>query len=211
MDAIPQTLLFIGIVPAIILLYISLKGYEGLYKERTMYVMFIAGIVAGVISIILEYSTLQVGLIALILFPLIEQMFKTVILNLRRYQEKKATPIYGLSLGVGFGSVFTPYYIIITSMNTNDNNTIYLALVASIAIIILHGATGVLIGFGVYKTELMKYFLMATLLYMPVIITANIQYASIAVLIYSIIVYWYVTTTILPEIKSKKRKRTAKA
>jgi len=197
--------------PALILLYISLKGYEGIYKERTIYVMFILGIIAGVLSIILEYSTLQVGLIAIILFPLIEQMFKTVILNMRRYQKKKATPIYGLSLGVGFGSVFAPYYIIITSMNTNDNTALYLALIASVSIIILHGATGVLIGFGVYKTELMKYFLMATLFYIPVIITANIQYASIAVLVYSIIVYWYVTTQILPEIKSKKRKRATKS
>lgn len=211
MDAIPQTLLFIGIVPALVLLYISLKGYEGIYKERTIYVMFIIGIVAGVISIILEYSTLQVGFLAIILFPLIEQMFKTIILNLRRYQEKRSTPIYGLSLGVGFGSVFTPYYIIITAMNTSENISLYFALIASVAIIILHGATGILIGFGVYKTELIKYFIIATLLYLPITLTSTIQYASIAVLLYSIIVYWYVTTKILPGIKSKSRKRSKKS
>ena len=168
MDVLPQTMLFLGIIPALVLLYISLKKYDGMYKEKTMFIMFIGGIMAGVLSIIVEYSTLGVGFLAIILFPVLEQMFKTIILNMRRYQNKKEAVLYGLSLGLGFGSVFTPYYVIVTSLHYDDVNALYLALIASIGIIILHGATGILIGYGVYKSNLKKYFIIATLLYVPV-------------------------------------------
>jgi len=210
MDVLPQTMLFLGIIPALILLYISLKRYDGMYKEKTMFIMFIGGIIAGVLSIIVEYSTLQVGFLAIILFPILEQMFKTIILNMRRYQNKKEAVLYGLSLGLGFGSVFTPYYIITTSLYHNDFYSLLIALIASIGIIILHGATGVLIGYGVYTSNLIKFFIFATLLYMPVIITSSIKYSAFIVIPYSLIVYWYATMKIMPNIlkESKKGSKT---
>lgn len=206
MDVLPQTMLFLGVIPALVLLYFSLKKYDGMYKEKTMFIMFIGGIVTGVLSIIMEYSTLQVGFLAIVLFPILEQMFKTVILNMRRYQNKKEAVLYGLSLGLGFGSVFTPYYIIVTSLYYDDINILYLALVASIGIIILHGATGVLIGYGVYTSKLVKYFLIATLLYLPVPLTSSIKYSSIALIPYGLVVYWYSTMKIMPKILEKRKK-----
>ena len=46
----PQASLFLGIIPALILLYISLKGYEGHYKDKTIFLTFIIGIVLGFIA-----------------------------------------------------------------------------------------------------------------------------------------------------------------
>lgn len=212
MDVIPQALLFLGIIPALILLFVSLKGYDEFYKEKTMFIMFIAGIIAGVISIVIESLTSnQIPLIAVFtIYPFLEQLIKTVILNLRRFQEKKETPIYGLSLGVGFGSVFTPYLMIVTS-ETNYHNIFYLAFAASLGIIIIHGATGVLIGYGVYSSKLTKYLITAVVLTIPVPIFFIIPYAALALVPYALIIYWYSTMNIMPNIKIKSRKRTKKS
>ena len=200
-------MLFLGIIPALILLYITLKDYEGMYKDKTMFLMFIIGIITGVLAIILEYITIVVGVIALLLFPILEQMFKTIVLNMPRFHKKPETAIYGLSIGLGFGSVFTPYYVIISSLNDGNIDMLILALIASIGIILLHGATGVLIGYGVYSSKLTKYFIFSVLLYVPIPLTSAVQYSSIGIIPYGLIVYWYVTTKIMPDIKSKKRRK----
>lgn len=211
MDTLPQAMLFLGIIPALLLIYISLKGYEGLFKEKTIFITFIAGIIAGVVSIIIESATVKVGIYAIILFPVLEQLFKTMILNLRRFQGKKETVIYGLTLGVGFGSVFTPYYIIITSMSSNNINTVYLGFIASIGIILLHGATGILLGYGVYQSELVKYFFITLILYIPTPILSSFGgYIPILLVPYGLVIYWYITTRIMPNIKLKSRKRVEK-
>jgi len=200
-------MLFLGIIPALVLLFISLKKYDGIYKEKTMFIMFIGGIMTGVLSIVIEYATLSVGFLAVILFPVLEHLLKTIILNMKRFQNKKETPLYGLSLGLGFGSVFTPYYIIITSLHYDNTNMLYLALVASIGIIILHGATGTLIGYGVYSSKLPKYFIIAVLLYIPVPLTSAIKYSPIALIPYALIIYWYATVKIMPDILKNNKKQ----
>jgi hypothetical protein len=83
---------------------------------------------------------------------------------------------------------------------------LYLALAASIGIVILHGATGVLIGYGVYKLNLLKYFILAVLIYLPVTLTSAIIYSAIALIPYALIVYWYSTMKIMPEILKEKKK-----
>ena len=162
MEILPQAMLFMGIIPSLILLFISLKGYEGLYKEKYIFLFFIVGIIAGIISIIIEYLTLSIAILSILLFPILEHLIKTMILNLKRFHKKRETTIYGLSLGVGFGSVFTPYYIIITTQNqTGDISNLILAFLGSLGIILLHGATGVAIGYGVYSSNLIKYFIIS--------------------------------------------------
>ena len=45
MDVPIQGLLFLGIIPALILLYIGLKGYEGYYRDKTIFLTFIIKII----------------------------------------------------------------------------------------------------------------------------------------------------------------------
>ncbi|MEA3458734.1 MAG: protease PrsW [Candidatus Thermoplasmatota archaeon] len=212
MAVLPQAMIFLGIIPALVLLYISLKGYEGIYKEKTIFITFILGIIVGVVSIIIEYLTLAIGMLSIILFPILEQMFKTMILNLRRLQGKRETTVYGLSLGVGFGSVFIPYYIIITTLSqTGDLYTISSAFLGSLGILLLHGSTGVAVGYGVYSSKLPKYFIISILLYLPVFILysglISIAYLPIGLLPYGIVVYWFVTSKIMPQILNRDQRR----
>jgi len=215
---IPQTSLFIGIIPALIILYIGLKGYEGHFKDKLIFLTFIVGIIIGFISAVIELFTRDVGLIIyIVLFPILEQLSKTIVLNLGRFQEKQETTIYGLSLGLGFGSVFTPAAIIMGNFQ-EINFAFIAAIIGSFGIILFHAATGAIIGYGVYSHKLSTYLTFAILLQIPITTVIGvtnlftISYLQISLVIYGIIVYWYATKKIMPRIlqESQRRKRTKK-
>jgi len=216
---IPQTSLFIGIIPALIILYIGLKGYEGHFKDKLIFLTFIVGIIIGFISAVIElFTTREIGLIIyIILFPVLEQLSKTIVLNLGRFQEKQETTIYGLSLGLGFGSVFTPAAIIMGNFQ-EINFAFIAAIIGSFGIILFHAATGAIIGYGVYSHKLSTYLTFAILLQIPITTVIgvtnlfSISYLQISLVVYGIIVYWYATKKIMPRIleESQRRKRTKK-
>jgi len=215
---IPQTSLFLGIIPALIILYIGLKGYEGYFKDKLIFLTFIVGIIIGFISAVIELFTRDIGLIIyIILYPVLEQLFKTIVLNLGRFQEKQETTIYGFSLGLGFGSVFTPAAIIMGNF-TEINVAFIAAIIGSLGIILFQAATGVIIGYGVYSHKLSTYLTFAILLQIPITTVIgvtnlfSISYVQISLVVYGIIVYWFATKKIMPRIleESQRRKRTQK-
>jgi hypothetical protein len=213
MDGLPQASLFLGIIPALILLYISLKGYEGHYKEKNIFISFIAGIIAGFIAAIIELYTLTAGLVVIVLYPVLEQLIKTMILNIRRLQGKSESVIYGLSLGLGFGSIFTPVSMILANIQTWEPVIFALVIIGSIGIILFQGGTGSLIGYGIYTGKLPKFYLIAILLHIPItgwfFITSyyNIEHLQIGLVLYGLIVYWYCTKKIMSKILSQNEKR----
>ena len=212
----PQASLFLGIIPALILLYIGLKGYEEQYKEKNIFLTFVAGLVAGFITVFIEYLSLGIGLLFIVLFPVLEQMFKVVILNIGRLQKKRETAIYGLSLGLGFGAIFTPFSIILSSPASTNWINIALIVLSSFGIILLHGATGIVIGLGIYSGKLPRSFLLATILHIPVpaLIFATTAFGlesiQIALIPYGLILFWYAIKKILPNILKSGRRRTAR-
>jgi hypothetical protein len=219
MDQIPQALLFLGLIPVLILFYISLRGYEEIFHFKNVFITLVIGMIIGVIAIIIEANTAAVAVLFIILYPLLEQLFKTMILNLRRFQGRKVTVIYGLSLGLGFGSIFILLALILLYMGGSvDTFSLILTVLGSLGIIMLHGATGLYIGFGVYSYKLIKYVLLSILLHIPVTawiyITTEIErgYLQLAIFPYGILLYWHATTKIMPKIltndnTSRKRKK----
>jgi RsiW-degrading membrane proteinase PrsW (M82 family) len=199
-------------------LYIGLKGYEGHFKDRLIFLTFLVGIIIGFVSAVIELFTQYIGLLFYImLFPILEQLFKTIVLNIRRFQEKQETTIYGLSLGLGFGSVFTPAAIILGNFQ-EVNLSFIAAIIGSFGIILFHAGTGVLIGYGVYSHKLSTYVTIAILLHFVITTVIGVtnllqvSYLQIILLIYGIIIYWYATKRIMPRIlsESQRRKRTQK-
>jgi len=217
----PQASLFLGIIPALILLYICLKGYEGYYKDKTIFLTFIIGVVLGFIAAFVQSLTFAVAIIYIILLALFDQLSKTMILNLGRLHEKKETTIYGLSLGLGFGSSFTPFLIIaVSSLITSDVYVLSLIAIGSFGIILFHGATAAYIGYGIFIGKLTKHLLISILLQLPFNFilgltilyshpnTVNVQLGLvIGLIIYGGIVFWYVITKIMPQILTKNMKR----
>jgi len=214
---IPQASLFLGIIPALILLYMSIKGYEGYFKEKLMFLTFVVGLIIGFITAVFEILTSKVGILFIFLFPLLEQLFKTIILNLRRFQEKQETTIYGFCLGLGFGSVFTPASLIMGKYQTADI-AFFLALLGTLGLIFFHAASGTFIGYGVYAGKLPRYLTLSIALQLPITSVVYITnlfdagYLQISLVVYGIIIYWYAIKKILPRIlaEGQRRKRAHK-
>ena len=217
MSVLPQASLFLGVIPALILLYISLKGYEGHYKDKNVFLAFVAGIIAGFLSVLLEGYTIGVRELFIVLFPILEQLFKTMTLNIGRLQGKREATIYGLSMGLGFGSIFTPFSMITYNFQMGDDSyAIALAVIGSFGIILMHAATGICLGYGVFSRKLSQYFILAIILHLPITgmsyVTAlyRIEYLQVGLVVYGLIIYWYATKKIMPQIllQSKRRKRS---
>jgi hypothetical protein len=226
MDVLPQASLFLGVIPALMLLYITIKGYEGFYKDKVMFLTFVAGIIMGFIAALAQSITYAAAIVFVVLLSFFDQLFKTIILNIGRLQENRETPIYGLSLGLGFGSSFTPFMIIaISSLGISNTNVLLTAGAGSIGIILFHGATGSYIGYGIYQGKLMKHLLIAILLQLPFNFLVGLMVIfsipefletqiglALAIILYGIVVYWYTTKKVLPNLltPSEKRKRIKK-
>jgi len=215
---IPSASLFLGIVPALILLLISVRGYEGFLKQKNIFLAFIGGIIIGSVAVVLEIYTGFPPIFIVLVYPIFEQLFKTIILNIGRLQEKRETVIYGLTLGLGFGSVSTLASIIMGPLSSVDYYSLGLTIFGSLGIIMLQGATGVLIGFGVYKRQLTKWVIIAILLQVSFnfgIVVVQVLQNSLVVFYlfaYGLIIYWYATRKVMPRIllESQRRKRTQK-
>jgi len=223
MDLLPQASLFLGIIPALFIMYISLKGYDEYYKDKTIFITFIAGIIMGFIAAFVQLFFFGgIIFVSIVVLAIFDQLFKTMVLNIGRFQHNKETPIYGLSLGLGFGSSFTPFMLIAASYSPYIPNDIYiLSLIAlgSLGIIFFHGATGAYIGYGIFEGKLIKKLIFCIILQMPLsflsmmTINSDLSYLwlqfvfVLAAIIYGIIIFLYVTKKILPLIKENKKKK----
>lgn len=154
-EFLPKSSLFIGIIPALALVYLIIRKWTGNYQEKMVFLMFVFGIISGFTVIFVEF---YVGLTTLlefvIIFRLIEIMGKMIILNLRRFQEKQETVLYGLVLGLGFGSIYPPVSLLLINAVSVSTFDIISVLIGSIGMILIQGSTGALLGYGVFKRNL---------------------------------------------------------
>jgi hypothetical protein len=207
----PQSSLFIGIIPALIILYFGLKRFEGYFLEKTMFIMFVIGIIAGFLTVVLEGRTeLPNDLFSIVLFVIIfsflEQIIKTAVLNLKRYHEKPSTIFYGFSLGLGFGSIY-PLFLMLSLSSELEINVYITILIGSIGLIILHGLTGLLIGYGIYKGRLIQYYIYGVLILIGANLLMKIQYIQLSVFVIGIIFYFVIKRTYLDTLSNQLEKR----
>lgn len=225
-----QAVLFLGIIPALFLLYIALKGYEGYYKDKSIFITFVIGIVSGVIAavvrVLLNPPPLIIANIVIfnfftiayiILFAFFEQLLKTIVLNIGRLQLKKETTIYGMSLGLGFGSSFTPFLVIAGSVSGQTSLT-FLSLVAfgSLGFILLHAASGAYIGYGIFKGKMTRYLFISIILQLPFNAIADLTRSiypyyiifQFILVIYGGLFFIYVLKKVMPLILKKERKKS---
>ena len=219
MSVLPQASLFLGIIPALFIMYICLKGYDEHYKEKNIFLTFIAGIIMGFIAAFVQYAFYSFVFLSIIFLAAFDQLFKTIVLNINRLQQKKETPIYGLTLGLGFGSSFTPFMLIAASASEFiSNETIVMAIIGlgSIGLILFHGATGIYIGYGIYDKTLTRNLIIAIVLQIPISLLVgfmlnysnieSITYQasfSIAAILYGLIIFYYIYKKVLPNILKK--------
>ncbi len=214
-----QSILFLGIIPALVFLFLSLKGYDGLYKQKTVFLMLIIGVIIGVIIAVSRFFIyiLPLSIFFIVAFAFFEQLFKTVILNIGRFQRKKETTIYGLALGLGFGASFTPFLILAGSITEEPTLALYsLILLGTIGFTLFHASTAAYIGYGIYIGRLTKYLFVAIILQLPFNLILDLArfikypyfiYYQISLLLYGIICYIYITKYVIPNILKDEDRR----
>lgn len=218
-EFLPQSSLFIGIIPALALVYLLISKWMGKYTEKIVFLMFVFGIIFGFLVTFVELYINLINLIQfIIIFRLIEIMGKTVILNLRRFQEKQQTVLYGIVLGLGFGSIYPPVSLLLINTIAVSSLELVSVLIGSLGMLFIQGATGALLGYGVLKRKLFFTVMLSALLniifqvlffYLLIGLVINLTWILI---IGGSIVYFIILKQIVNpvSIQSKRRRRMKK-
>lgn len=215
----------IGIAPALALMYWTMKDYtypkveKPFFDDRKLFPMLAIGMMIGVVIFTVQNSFNMAFVLIALIFAVLEELVKLVILNFKRFQRKLDTPFYGLVLGLGIGSTmaFGAVWVSILSFASNGqtlNLTDYLILaVVAIQFVLLNGATGTLIGIGATRGYPFNYFANAALTHIAVNLVMIGFYSFPDFWRYICLIgatgiaafaYWQMHTRTLPELISKE-------
>ncbi|MFQ6107357.1 MAG: hypothetical protein ACE5QF_07220 [Thermoplasmata archaeon] len=229
-------------VPAFGIIWHSLRDYDRPRAESalfnfqkvilTLVVGFIFGAVANILrlSLPLGYFPIWIPFLVLTGMAVLEETFKTVFLNMKRFQLKFDTTFYGLSLSVGIGAamaIYDSYVTLRPGGMISDPTTLTALVLLSFGIVALHASTGSVIGYGASKGDVFPSLLQAiayrvfyVLLILPFILIPaipDIRWLGLAFLVasflYALFLYWRAYRLILPETlpEDLKRKRIREA
>ena len=225
----------LGLGPAFILLWHSLRRYDyphypkTLFDDRKVFFLFAVGLVFGSISSVLWNALLIRDLFAfwmiMVVLVLFETGFMTILLNMKRFQTKFDTTFYGVSLGAGIGSTWIVWraYYVFTAYPASISDGYYLAILLGLSI----GMTGTLIsagslvGLGSAQSRLWSGFLEGlvfriihgTLLIPPLFAEGEVALALVPIATAAgLLMYWYsfssvVPETVPPEVRRERRRR----
>jgi hypothetical protein len=219
----------IGIAPALALMYWSLRNYtypkvkQPFFDDRVVFTYLAIGLVIGVaVYAVQSYFDMSFLLFAL-LFAVLEEMIKLVLLNLRRFRGKLDTPFYGLTIGLGIGGAMG-FGAVFQSLPVLDFGDVPMAVLNSIILVVLtvqfsllNGATGAIIGVGVARSIPFSYFSQAVLyhlvfnlvmigFYLPLPVPFNYVTLVVATIV-AIYSYWQVHFRIFPNLICKAVER----
>jgi hypothetical protein len=214
-DFLPQSSLFIGIIPALALVYLVMRKWTEGFQERTVFLMFVLGIVSGFISVFIELYVNRIHFLEfIIIFRLLQLMIIIMVLNLPRFHNNPAIVLYGLVLGLGFGSIYPPVSLLLISVESVTSLDVISILIGSLGLMFLHGATGTLLGYGIFKRKLFETFLLSITLHVIVqYLFFDLSFRWIWILsVVGVIVYVITQKKILYTVldQFKRRKQTKK-
>lgn len=162
----------LGVGPALVLMFYTLRDYtypqveRPFFDDRKLFLMLAVGMVIGVVVYVLQsYFDLGFILFAL-LFAVLEELIKLVILNMPRFSRKLDTSFYGFALGLGIGSTMA-FGAVFYTMQQSDMDLLawITVLVLAVQMVLLHASTGALIGTGSARGEMWGYFAQAGLVH----------------------------------------------
>ncbi|MCG7844957.1 MAG: hypothetical protein MIO90_05955 [Methanomassiliicoccales archaeon] len=163
----------LGIGPALALMFWTLKDYtypkveRPFFDDRKLFLLLAVGMVVGVVIYSVQsYFSLEFVLYAL-LFAVLEELIKLVILNFPRFQRKLDTAFYGYSFGLGIGSTmaFGAVFLTLTVLDELGAAGWLLVVIIGIQFVLLHASAGALVGTGSARGEIWGYFSQAGLMH----------------------------------------------
>jgi RsiW-degrading membrane proteinase PrsW (M82 family) len=166
-----------GFGPAIFLLYFTVSNYtypkvkEPFFDDSKIFKFFALGIALGMIIFAFEEWSRPSNetIIALVvLYALMEELMKLVILNFPRFQRKLDTAFYGLALGLGISTTYTfaTVYVSLLGLDKPGAFEMIAYSLLGLQFVFLHGSTTTMIGIGVVRRDLKAYFSEALLVHL---------------------------------------------
>ncbi len=161
----------IGFVPSFGVLYFVWEKFEGLFDEKYLFFNYFIGWIMGIIIAVFfliiissVYYLLDMSIISMVFFAIFTEMFKYIYLNRPKYRGNYRLTFYGFSLGLGIGAIWIVslayYYLRIYPATSGDYIIAAISfLILSTSLSAIHGATGSLIGYGIYRKMQEKYLL----------------------------------------------------
>jgi hypothetical protein len=219
----------IGFAPALALMFYTLKNYtypaveRPFFDDRRVFFMFAVGIMVGVILATVEYifSSTDVGSLMLyaVLFALVEELAKFVILNMRRFLQKLDTTFYGVTLGLGIGSTtgFGAVFFTLNALHGDVGVLDYAFLILlAIQLVLLHGSTTTTIAIGSargnpwpFLTQAVMVHLAVNLLMVPYYLGENpLGFISFGLSLGFLVMYYrHLYGTMIPDVVSEALSR----
>lgn len=218
-----------GFAPPLFLLYYTMKDYtyprvkEPFFDDSKIFKFFALGIVLGMIIFAFEeWGRVALSgdtvIIFVVLFAVMEEAMKLVILNFPRFQKKVDTAFYGLGLGLGIAMTLTFATIYSSLLDVTNPGPLEMVVFSllGLQLVLLHGSTTTLIGIGVVRGDVKGYFVEALLMHLgysllmilynpdvPVILSALGLAGASAIVVYG---YHKIHTLSLPTlVKDAKR------
>lgn len=160
--------MMMGAIPALLLMFYMLRPFEGLYADRSTFNSFVigmaVGVMAGVMHVAIDpYVLLTVPsaiLIFVIGFAFFDQFLRVVLFNSPRFSGKMETTFYATAFGLGYAAMLTAlwFYRSFTHPSIEINVLVVVAYIAAaFAFAVIHGSTGMLVGFGAAIGEVWRY------------------------------------------------------
>jgi hypothetical protein len=164
----------LGFAPAVVLMYYTLKDYtypaveKPFFDDRKVFGIFAVGLVIGTIIYAVQTWFSMAFIVTALVFAVLEELVKLVILNLPRFQGKLDTSFYGTSLGLGIGATmgFGAAYITVGQIGDLTLTSWAILIVIAVQFVLLHGANGMVIGIGVASKDPWPYFAQAVLVHL---------------------------------------------
>ena len=159
---------------ALALMYVVLRKYtypaveQPFFSDPSLFILFTVGLIEGTIIFVVYtyilpwYTVPGLGFLIAVLFGAVTELVKLVTLNLRRYDGKSDTVLYGFGLGLGRGAAMgfgMIYYF--TSRSEVDAASWIIVMVLAFQNIFLHAGTGLRVGEGVARKKTMEYLMLA--------------------------------------------------
>ncbi|MDD1772821.1 MAG: hypothetical protein LUQ09_07865 [Methanomassiliicoccales archaeon] len=196
----------LGVGPALALMFYTLRDYtypkieRPFFDDRKLFLMLAIGMVIGVIAYVVQsYFNLGYLLFAL-LFAVLEELIKLVVLNMPRFNRKLDTAFYGYAFGVGIGSTMAFGTVFYTISQYDSMGALEWAatIILALQMVLLHSSMGALIGTGAARGEVWGYFAQAALVHigfnllMAVPLNVdNIYISWVGVILASLLVVYY--------------------
>jgi len=176
-DSLQITSAIVGFGASFGLLYFTLRGYtypkvpKPFFDDTKVFKFFALGMVLGMILFGLEswaQSTTETVVVLVLLYAVMEELLKLVILNFPRFQRKVDTAFYGLTIGFGISTTFTFASVYVSLLDVDSPGLFEMVAFSLIGLqyVFLHGSTTAMIGIGVVRRDIIGYFSEALLIHL---------------------------------------------